>query len=165
MFRNIWYFNFVKFLYFIFLKTTLLFIFLRNVLHFLFFWKLFYLFFLFQKLFYIFSYFYYLRKIIFCKTTLISIHFIKSTVLGWTLWSANIFPTRNRLPNLEFGSYKFYFWFFYSFFIINYGDNSQSKFKYFLKINFRYCPVVILVALDGDSTRDILRVRPANLIK
>jgi len=40
----------------------------------------------------------------FCKTTLISTHLIKGTVLGWALWSANIFSTRNRLSNLESGS-------------------------------------------------------------
>jgi len=27
------------------------------------------------------------------------IYLIKGIVLGWTLWGANTFPTRNRLPN------------------------------------------------------------------
>jgi len=49
---------------------------------------------------YLYYYCYYLGKIIFCKTTLISIHLIKGTVLGRALWDANTFPTRNRLPNL-----------------------------------------------------------------
>jgi len=40
----------------------------------------------------------------FCKNTLISTHLIKGIVLGRALWGANIFPTRNRLPNLESGS-------------------------------------------------------------
>jgi len=44
------------------------------------------------------------KKMTFCKTTLISTHLIKVTILGRALWGTNTFPTRNRLPNPKLGS-------------------------------------------------------------
>jgi len=40
-------------------------------------------------------YCYYLGRMKFCKTTLISTHLIKGTILGQALWGANTFLTRN----------------------------------------------------------------------
>ena len=98
------------------------------------------------------------------KTTLIFIHLINGTVLGRALWRANTSPNYNRLPNPYFWFADYFIIFGFSIVFLNkLWCRLQSQFKYFLKLNFDR-PVVILVATDGDSTRDILESQ-ANLIK
>jgi len=77
-------------------------------------------------------------------------HLIKEgTVLRRTLWGANTFPTRNRLPIPNLVSKTILFKVFLLFFIINYGGDSSVPF-----LNYFRHPAAISVATDGDSTRD-----------
>ena len=45
----------------------------------------------------------FLGKLNILKTTSLFAYLIKGTALGQALWGANTFPTRNRLPNPNFG--------------------------------------------------------------
>jgi len=72
----------------------------------------------------------FLLYIVYCgldanKTYFLANNLIKDTVLGLTLWGANTFPRRNRLLNPYLVCKYFIFWFFYSFFIIYYGGDSN----------------------------------------
>jgi len=73
----------------------------------------------------------------------------------------NTLPTRNRLPNPYFGLQTILFLVFLWFSLINYGGDSNSQIQIFLNLNNSFLsPRRDPVATDGDSTGDLLRVRP-----
>ena len=98
---------------------------------------------------YLYSYYYcyYLGKMIFYKTTLISIHLIKGIVLGRALWGANTFPIRNRLPNLWIWFVDIFKFGFSMVFHNKLWWRPKSLFNIFKKLFFDR-PVVIPVATD-----------------
>ena len=87
---------------------------------------------------YLYSYYYcyYLGKMTFYKTTLISINLIKGTVLGRALWGVNTFPIHNWLSDLWIWFVDIFKFGFSMVFHNKLWWRLQSLNKYFLKLIF-----------------------------